>query len=76
MSCPHSESVYDEIWVYGMKDMCDPFEGMNMPPSVMLKTRYTGYLRRNVPAVNYGPAPVFGDDPTSWSPPAAATGTA
>ncbi len=60
---PALESVYDEIWVYGMKDMCDPFDGINMPPSVMLKTRYTGYLRRNVPAVNYGPAPVFGDDP-------------
>ncbi len=48
---PALEDLYDEIWVYGMKQICDPFDGMDMPASVRMKTRYTGYLRRRVPSV-------------------------
>ena len=48
---PALEDLYDEVWVYGMKQICDPFDGLDMPASVRMKTRYTGYLRRRVPSV-------------------------
>jgi len=42
--------VYDEIWVYGLQSVCDPYSGMPMPDSVHAKTNYTGYLKRKVPS--------------------------
>ena len=48
---PALEDLYDEVCVYGIKEICDPFEGMDMQASVHMKTRYTGYLRRRVPTV-------------------------
>ena len=48
---PALEDLYDEVWVYGIKEICDPFEGLDMPASVHMKTRYTGYLRRRVPSI-------------------------
>ncbi|MBO6561921.1 MAG: hypothetical protein JJ959_15355 [Nisaea sp.] len=42
--------VYDEIWVYGLQSVCDPYSGMPMPQSVHAKTHYTGYLKRKVPS--------------------------
>lgn len=60
---PALEDIYDEIWVYGIKDMTDPYEGMNIPPSVQLKTRYTGYLKRNQPAAPPASGHHFDDEP-------------
>jgi predicted glycosyltransferase len=41
---------YDEIWVYGLKEICDPLAGIDLPQSVRCHLVYTGYLRRNAPA--------------------------
>jgi predicted glycosyltransferase len=60
---PALEDLYDEVWVYGMKQICDPFEGLDMPSSVRMKTRYTGYLRRRVPSVATAPYLPLTEDP-------------
>ncbi len=46
---PALARYYDDIWVYGLPQMCDPLEGIDLPPSVCNKTSYTGYLRRRIP---------------------------
>jgi len=61
---PALQDLYDEIWVYGVKEVCDPYDGLDIPASVKLKTRYTGYLRRHASAVaSPAPALPFGDEP-------------
>ena len=45
---PALRDIYDEIWVYGLPQICDPLEGLNVPRSVQRKMVYTGYLRRNL----------------------------
>ncbi len=47
MAIPALRDVYDDIWVYGLPDICNPLEGVgNIPKSVNDKITYTGYLRR------------------------------
>ena len=60
---PALEDLYDELWVYGMKEICDPFDGLDLPTEVKLKTRYTGYLRRRVPIVGGSPQLTTPEDP-------------
>jgi predicted glycosyltransferase len=45
---PTLENLYDELWVYGLPQICDPLEGLNIPQSVQRKTVYTGYLQRKL----------------------------
>ncbi|WP_230532983.1 glycosyltransferase family protein [Microvirga roseola] len=40
---------YDEIWVYGLKDVYQPLQALDIPPEVERRITYTGYLRRDVP---------------------------
>ena len=40
---------YDDIWIYGLPQICDPLEGIELPDSVRKKMSYTGYLRRTLP---------------------------
>jgi predicted glycosyltransferase len=40
---------YDEIWVYGLKDVYQPLKALNLPAHVRKRITYTGYLRRDVP---------------------------
>ena len=40
---------YDDIWVYGLPQICDPLEGIELPASVRRRVTYTGYLRRSAP---------------------------
>jgi len=47
---PALRDYYDEIWVYGMPDICDPLAGIALPAGVRSKVRFTGYLRRELPA--------------------------
>jgi predicted glycosyltransferase len=47
---PALQKYYDELWVYGLPQICDPLEGIDLPPSVTRRMRYTGYLRRTAPA--------------------------
>jgi predicted glycosyltransferase len=46
---PALRDLYDEIWVYGLPQICDPLEGIAMPLKVRQKMVYTGYLHREVP---------------------------
>jgi predicted glycosyltransferase len=43
---PALSEYYDEIWVYGLPQICDPLAGLNVSASVRRKMMYTGYLRR------------------------------
>src|SRR3546814_9152236 len=44
---PALQDLYDEIWVYGVQEVCAPYDGLDMPAAIRLKTRSTGYLRRH-----------------------------
>lgn len=44
---PALDKLYDELWVYGLPQICDPLEGIKLPPSVRRKMVYTGYLERS-----------------------------
>jgi predicted glycosyltransferase len=46
---PALRDLYDDIWVYGLPQMCDPLEGLAIPRTVRAKMSYTGYLRRTIP---------------------------
>ena len=46
---PALANFYDQIWIYGLKEIYDPFTGIDVPDSVHRKLIYTGYLRRSVP---------------------------
>src|SRR5918999_1285054 len=46
---PALREFYDEIWVYGLPQICDPLEGISLPESVRKRMVYTGYLHREVP---------------------------
>ncbi|MBI2752881.1 MAG: hypothetical protein HYX46_05130 [Betaproteobacteria bacterium] len=46
---PALREIYDEIWVYGLPQICNPLEGISLPLSVRQKMTYTGYLHREVP---------------------------
>jgi predicted glycosyltransferase len=46
---PALRDLYDEIWVYGLPQICDPLEGIDIPQRVRRKMTYTGYLHREVP---------------------------
>jgi len=46
---PALQNYYDDIWIYGLPQICDPLEGVDVPPSVRKKLTYTGYLNRNLP---------------------------
>ena len=45
---PALREFYDEIWVYGLPQICDPLGGIALPESVRKKMVYTGYLQREV----------------------------
>ena len=40
------EKYYDEIWVYGLKSVYDPTEGLNLSEKIRQRMIWTGYLRR------------------------------
>ncbi|MGE3781321.1 MAG: glycosyltransferase family protein [Alphaproteobacteria bacterium] len=47
---PALRDYYDEIWVYGLPQICDPLAGLDLPASVRRRMVYTGYLRRTAAA--------------------------
>ena len=55
---PALEALYDEIWVYGLPQVYEPLEGLDLAPSIARKTVYTGYLRTELPKPPVGPAAV------------------
>jgi predicted glycosyltransferase len=58
---PALDKLYDEMWVYGLPQICDPLEGIKVPPSVRRKMVYTGYLERSAPIG--GGTPEMPEDP-------------
>ncbi|MES1151957.1 MAG: glycosyltransferase [Dongia sp.] len=55
---PALRDLYDQIWVYGLPQICDPMEGIELPKSVRRKMIYTGYLHRTLPQGPASGAPV------------------
>ena len=43
---PALKEFYDEIWIYGLPQVCEPLAGLDLPASVSRKITYTGYLQR------------------------------
>jgi len=43
------ERLYDEVWVYGSKEVYEPLAGLQLTPRIEASTHYVGYLRREVP---------------------------
>jgi len=52
---PALNEYYDEIWVYGLPQICDPLAGLDLPASVRRRMIYTGYLRRRAPVAPAAP---------------------
>lgn len=48
---PALQRYFDDIWIYGLPQICDPLEGIDLPDSVRKRMTYTGYLRRTLPKV-------------------------
>lgn len=44
------ERYYDEIWVYGLREVYEPLKELDLPPGLERRMRYTGYLRRSLPS--------------------------
>ena len=44
---PALRDLYEHIWVYGLPQVCDPLDGIALPPVVREKMSFTGYLRRS-----------------------------
>jgi len=55
--------LYNEIWIYGLPQICDPLEGVDLPESVRRKMTYTGYLRRAVAVSDDAAAQLVGSEP-------------
>ena len=55
---PALRDLYDQIWIYGLPQICDPLEGIDLPKSVRRKMIYTGYLHRSLPQGPEKPTPL------------------
>jgi predicted glycosyltransferase len=51
---PALENLYDQIWVYGLPQVCDPLEGVPISSAVRSKMHFTGYLRRTIGQGTFG----------------------
>ena len=54
------ETFYDEIWIYGLPQLCQPMAGLGLSPAMQNRIVYTGYLRREAadwPAEQQGELP-------------------
>ena len=60
---PVLQTLYDDIWVYGLKEIADPLAGIAYPAAVGRKMTYTGYIPRALGNVDRAPEPPFGDEP-------------
>src|SRR5262245_12568098 len=56
---PALRDLYDDIWVYGLPQICEPLAGIDLPRSVRQKMSYTGYLPRSLPTRPAAPTPLL-----------------
>lgn len=54
---PALATLYDDILIYGCAEIFDPLAGIDLDEGIRAKIRYTGYLRRELPAQSRGVAP-------------------
>lgn len=59
---PALERLFDEIWVYGMPQICNPLDGVDVSPEVREKMHFTGYLRRDLPSAVIDERPTVDTD--------------
>jgi predicted glycosyltransferase len=52
---PALAEYYDEIWVYGLPQICDPLAGLAVPRDIRRRMTYTGYLRRSATELHVTP---------------------
>ncbi|MEW5422446.1 glycosyltransferase family protein [Amorphus sp. 3PC139-8] len=58
------ENLYDDVWIYGRKEIHDPLAGIGVPDAVREKALFTGYLRREAPpAASSSFRSPFGEEP-------------
>jgi predicted glycosyltransferase len=50
------ERHYDEIWVYGIPEICEPLAGLGLSARMEGRVVYTGYLRRAAPGPEGAPS--------------------
>lgn len=55
---PALRDLYDDIWVYGLPQICDPLAGIDLSRSIRQKMTYTGYLQRSLPTKPTTPTPL------------------
>ena len=50
-----TERYYDEIWVYGLRSIYDPTQGLDLSANAQARMHWTGYLRRDLGEVGTPP---------------------
>ena len=45
---PVLKAIYDDIWIFGLPQLCQPLDGIDLPAETSRKITYTGYLPRSV----------------------------
>jgi predicted glycosyltransferase len=43
------DTLYDEVWTYGIRDFYDPIKEYDIPEHISQKMQFTGYIPRKVP---------------------------
>ncbi|MBK8175447.1 MAG: hypothetical protein IPK66_09380 [Rhodospirillales bacterium] len=64
-AAPALAELYDAIWIYGLPEICNALDGIDLPAGVAAKVRYTGYLRREQAPLHrvVAPLPPVGEQP-------------
>jgi predicted glycosyltransferase len=60
---PVLDSLYHDIWVYGLEAMGSPIAGLGLPATTLAKIAYTGYLDREIPNERNWTSPIDLEDP-------------
>jgi predicted glycosyltransferase len=60
---PVLDSLYHDIWIYGLREMGSPVEGLDLSPATLAKIAFTGYLGREIPSNLNWVAPLDLEDP-------------
>ena len=54
---PALQDLYDEIWVYGLPQICDPLAELPLSDSIRRRAVFTGYLERSAARISTPSAP-------------------
>lgn len=61
---PALTDLYDDILVYGLPQICNPLDGIELPESVLRKVTYTGYLPSSRPeSIRHNPLEINVEEP-------------